>query len=293
MVDTQLTSFDDTPIQDRHGDSHTRDCYLPVHPAYHPDTNVVLTLKGGKPLRKLSYINIRDVHELPFSILSLYWGDDDLRLDRRSYKATLTAIWRHTLAKESHRKLVCHGFKPPSVRVYQSAGGRSLVQSHVPASHQIAQPLRLTMNQATYGTTPSGSTVMANSRLQPEAIYITRSEARLGRQSKAYSQLLPISEDSVARLRIPRSSPRYSQDGTWSWWRYIMSLRQPGIWALKLICIVLWLSIFIYIISLILHLLYLGICAITAGWDWLVNIVTTIVETISRWLDSIRHVLDA
>ncbi len=73
----QVTSFNKTNIHDRFPGARGRDRrrrlgYLPIYPATHPDTTLQLRLDRCPPLRLKSYVNIRNKHTVPLTILRAY-----------------------------------------------------------------------------------------------------------------------------------------------------------------------------------------------------------------------------
>ncbi|CZR44849.1 uncharacterized protein FPRO_14601 [Fusarium proliferatum ET1] len=92
-----VTSFDDTPIENRHPDPARRQSYLPIRPARHPDTRCDLIAAHGKMMKKRSYVNIKDVHEIPFVALRSCWRDNDLHLETISYQILTSELWKQNL----------------------------------------------------------------------------------------------------------------------------------------------------------------------------------------------------
>ncbi|KAG7429229.1 hypothetical protein Forpi1262_v009392 [Fusarium oxysporum f. sp. raphani] len=112
-----VTSFDNTPIENRHHDPVRRQSYLPIHPASHPDTSCVLIAAHGKTMKKQSYVNTKNIHEIPFIALRSCWRDGDLHLERESVRLLASELWKQNVAELSVR-LKGHGIFE---RVAQSA----------------------------------------------------------------------------------------------------------------------------------------------------------------------------
>ncbi|KAF5707420.1 hypothetical protein FMUND_11091 [Fusarium mundagurra] len=125
-----VTSFDGTPIENRHPDPARRQSYLPIRPARHPDTRCDLIAAHGKTMKKNSYVNVKDIHEIPFVALRSCWRDNDLHLETTSYQILTSELWKQNL-EELAVRLRGHGIFE---RVAQSA--YSEVPVPVRVSHQ-------------------------------------------------------------------------------------------------------------------------------------------------------------
>jgi hypothetical protein len=112
-----VTSFDNTPIERRHHDPVRRQSYLPIHPASHPDTSRILIAAHGKTMKKQSYVNTKNVHEIPYTALRSCWRDGDLHLEKESVRLLASELWKQNVAELSIR-LQGHGIFE---RVAQSA----------------------------------------------------------------------------------------------------------------------------------------------------------------------------
>ncbi|CVK96032.1 uncharacterized protein FMAN_13949 [Fusarium mangiferae] len=130
VVTACVTSFDDTPIENRHPDPIRRQSYLPIRPARHPDTRSDLIAAHGKTMKKRSYVNIRDVHEIPFVALRSCWRDNDLHLETSSYQMLTSELWKQNLGGLAAR-LKGHGIFE---RVAQST------YSELPVPVRISHP---------------------------------------------------------------------------------------------------------------------------------------------------------
>jgi hypothetical protein len=94
-----LTSFDSTPIQNRYRDPIRRRSYLPILPASHPDTSSVLIVAHGKVMKKQSYINFKELYEIPFTVLRPCWRDSDLHLEKASYQILTAELWKRNVGE--------------------------------------------------------------------------------------------------------------------------------------------------------------------------------------------------
>ncbi|VUC36376.1 unnamed protein product [Clonostachys rosea] len=108
VLSQHVTSFDSTPIDKRHRDAARRQPYLPIRPACHPDNGCSLVIAHGKTMRKLSYVNTKKVHEVPFEILRLCWQDADFHLESESYRILTAVLWKQNVAELTIR-LKGHG----------------------------------------------------------------------------------------------------------------------------------------------------------------------------------------
>ncbi|KAF5602510.1 hypothetical protein FPCIR_1851 [Fusarium pseudocircinatum] len=125
-----VTSFDGTPIQNRHPDPARRQSYLPIRPARHPDTRCDLIAAHGKAMKKNSYVNIKDIHEIPFIALRPCWRDNDLHLETTSYQILTSELWKQNLGELAVR-LKDHG-------IFEQVGQSAYSEVPVPVrvSHQ-------------------------------------------------------------------------------------------------------------------------------------------------------------
>ncbi|RBR19403.1 hypothetical protein FVER53590_29378 [Fusarium verticillioides] len=125
-----VTSFDGTPIENRHPDPIRRQSYLPIRPARHPDTRCDLIAAHGKTMKKNSYVNIKDIHEIPFVALRSCWRDNDLHLETTSYQILTSELWKRNLGDLVIR-LDGHG-------IFERSGQSASSEVPVPvrASHQ-------------------------------------------------------------------------------------------------------------------------------------------------------------
>jgi hypothetical protein len=112
-----VTSFDNTPIERRHHDPVRRQSYLPIHPATHPDTSRILIAAHGKTMKKQSYVNTKNIHEIPYIALRPCWRDGDLHLEKESVRLLVSELWKQSVSELSIR-LKGHGIFE---RVAQSA----------------------------------------------------------------------------------------------------------------------------------------------------------------------------
>jgi hypothetical protein len=128
----QVTSFDDTPIENRHPDPVRRQSYLPIRPARHPDTPCDLIAAHGKTMKKKSYVNIKDIHEIPFVALRSCWRDNDLHFETMSYQILASELWKRNLGELAVR-LKGHGIFE---RVAHSAYGEVPVPVSVSHTNQ-------------------------------------------------------------------------------------------------------------------------------------------------------------
>lgn len=255
-------------IQNRHSNLQVRRRYLPIHPADHPDTSDILTIAHGKLMKKPSYVNTKDVHQLPLSILRKYGGDDDFHLERESYQTLVRAIWKQTLAEHTVRLLSSHGMEPPSIRQYQSAGGWMPVpptestsgQDDIPRSLvSIAPPVSMS-----YGTLPSSMAAATPRR-------------------PAYNQYryVPPTRPDLFAYSMHHRPTRHTYDNA------------HGGGPKRLT----WL---VYAIKITSFLLFLGACwysvreGIAVGravWEWLQTLPSTIGGACTRWLKGIMDSL--
>jgi hypothetical protein len=140
-----LTSFDSTPIQNRYRDPIRRRSYLPILPASHPDTSSVLIVAHGKVMKKQSYINFKELYEIPFTVLRPCWRDSDLHLEKASYQILTAELWKRNVG-ELGVTLSGHGIlEQTSQPVYG--------QVPVPTS---SYPLPNYYQHPVYGTTSTG-----------------------------------------------------------------------------------------------------------------------------------------
>ncbi|OBS15186.1 hypothetical protein FPOA_13928 [Fusarium poae] len=94
-----LTSFNSTSIENHYRDPSGRISYLPIRPAAHPDTTRVLILAHGKFMKKESYVNIKEIYEIPFGVLRPCWRDSHLHLDRASYQILTAELWKNNIGE--------------------------------------------------------------------------------------------------------------------------------------------------------------------------------------------------
>lgn len=59
-------------------------------------------------MKKQSYVNTKDIHEIPLSILQPFWHDSDLHLKKESYQKLVIALFQQNVAKLAI-KLEDHG----------------------------------------------------------------------------------------------------------------------------------------------------------------------------------------
>ncbi|KAH7153863.1 hypothetical protein DER46DRAFT_389504 [Fusarium sp. MPI-SDFR-AT-0072] len=150
-----VTSFDGTPIENRHPDPVRRQSYLPIRPARHPDTRCDLIAAHGKTMKKQSYVNIKDIHEIPFEALRSCWRDNDLHLETMSYQILTSELWKQNLGELASR-LKGHGIFE---RVAQSA--YSEVPISVPIRH-TDQGFTQSLGRGTSFTRTSSSPLSAS-----------------------------------------------------------------------------------------------------------------------------------
>lgn len=151
-------------------------------------------------LRKLSYVNVKDVHQLPLFILSEYWGAKDLCLERESYRTMVQAVWQDNVAVLSSHSI---GARP--ARVHQSASGRHPVLSKSNRTDQVAIPQAVLSNgpllvsgygvrsmtgSQQYGTFLSSTMAAAASR-EPTYAYVAASNTRPVPASARYHAIIP------------------------------------------------------------------------------------------------------
>ncbi|RFN41757.1 glycosyl hydrolase [Fusarium flagelliforme] len=123
-----VRSFDNTPIERRHHDPVRRQSYLPIHPATHPDTRRILIAAHGKTMKKQSYVNTKNIYEIPFIALRPCWRDGDLHLEKESVRLLASELWKQNVAELSIR-LEGHGIFE---RVAQSAYNELPVPAFAP-----------------------------------------------------------------------------------------------------------------------------------------------------------------
>jgi hypothetical protein len=158
------TRFDDTPIESRHPVPARRRMYLPIQPAIHPDTKLALIIAHGKAMKKRSYVNTKDVYELPFAILRQCWHDSDLHLDEKSYKTLVTRLWKQNVAERVTR-LKGHG-------IFERASRSAHIETPVRISEHCANRPRYSASyiresdspstSALYGTFAAGSATLTH-----------------------------------------------------------------------------------------------------------------------------------
>lgn len=159
-----MTSFDGTPIENRHPDPIRRQSYLPIRPARHPDTRCDLIAAHGKTMKKNSYVNIKDIHEIPFVALRSCWRDNDLHLETTSYQVLASELWKRNLGDLAVRLKghgifervahSAHGGVPVAVSVSHTNQGLSQGRGRATSSATISSsPL-----SASYGTFTQSST---------------------------------------------------------------------------------------------------------------------------------------
>ena len=261
-----MTSFSGTPIQDRHRNSQSRRGYLPVYPADHPDTNDVLTIAHEKTLKKPSYINTKNVHELPFSILNKYWGDEDLHLDGESYGTLVRTIWKQTLTRHTAGLLSNHGVERTPVRHDQSADGIPAIES--------------TVNQ---------ENISASVRTPSRVSSVPRSLP----VSSAYGTFLGSSESA-----LPRFISSHGADGDGPGRRtWLERLRRTIAWkdvkkyAFATVLIISLLAGGWYAARLIRSVVRTGIAIGRDVYSWVTDIPSTIGGAITRWVEALKNSL--
>ncbi|KAF5672099.1 hypothetical protein FCIRC_8517 [Fusarium circinatum] len=202
-----VTSFDGTPIENRHPDPIRRQSYLPIRPAIHPDTRCDLITAHGKMMKKNSYVNIKDIHEIPFAALRSCWRDNDLHLETSSYQVLTSELWKRNLGELAVR-LRGHGiFEQAAQSAY------SEVPVHVRVSHQglgrgtsFAKTSRPPLS-ATYGTFTQ-STAASNTRSYASVLSTANVPRVYNYPSSIYQsqQSVPVTQGSIpsqqSRFRI-------------------------------------------------------------------------------------------
>ncbi|KAF5964972.1 hypothetical protein FBULB1_12479 [Fusarium bulbicola] len=164
-----VTSFDGTPIENRHPDPIRRQSYLPIRPATHPDTRCDLVTAHGKMMKKNSYVNIKNIHEIPFVALRSCWRDNDLHLETISYQVLTSGLWKRNLGELAIR-LKGHGIFE---RVAQST------YSEIPV------PVRVSHKGLTRGTS------FARTSSPPlSATYGTFTESATASNTRSYASVL-------------------------------------------------------------------------------------------------------
>ncbi|KAH6964881.1 hypothetical protein EDB82DRAFT_511172 [Fusarium venenatum] len=218
-----LTSFDSTPIQSRHRDPSRRNFYLPIHPATHPDTSCVLTVAHGKFMKKQSYVNFKEMHEIPFTVLRPCWRDNDLHLDRVSYKMLVVEFWKNNVG-ELTVELRGHGIlehtaQPTYVHVPIPTSNRYLYQGqsqqpgYQTSSTRIFNP-PISESYGTFARTSTDTIQPQNST--PYPIAPTATAARNAARVHNY----PIAAHQVRQSRLARPShimPQQTQVPTYQW----------------------------------------------------------------------------
>ncbi|CAH0023665.1 unnamed protein product [Clonostachys rhizophaga] len=58
-----------------------------------------LAIAHGKTMKKQSYVNIQNIHEVPFDILRECWHDDDFYLESKSYGTLIKVLWKQNVAE--------------------------------------------------------------------------------------------------------------------------------------------------------------------------------------------------
>ena len=261
-----MTSFGGTPIQDRYKEPRLRRFYLPVYPADHPDTNDVLTIAHGKRLKKPSYVNTKNVHELPLSILHKFRGDEDLRLEGESYRTLVRKIWKQTLTKHTAGLLSNHGVEPTPVPHYQSADGIPAIES--------------TVNQ---------ENISASVRTPSRVSSVPRSLPI----SSAYGTFLGSSESA-----LPRFVSSHGADGdgpgrrTWlERLRRIIARKDVKKYAIATVVITSLLAGGWYAARLIRSVVQTGIAIGRDVYTWVTNIPSTLGGAITRWVEALKNSL--
>lgn len=59
-------------------------------------------------MKKESYVNTKTIHEIPFEVLRNCWRDNDLHLEKESYRILASGLWNQNVA-ELARRLKGHG----------------------------------------------------------------------------------------------------------------------------------------------------------------------------------------
>lgn len=59
-------------------------------------------------MKKQSYVNTKVIHEIPFKVLRNCWRDNDLHLEKESYRILASTLWKQNVAELAMR-LKGHG----------------------------------------------------------------------------------------------------------------------------------------------------------------------------------------
>jgi hypothetical protein len=120
-------------------------------------------------MKKRSYVNTKDVYELPFTILRQCWHDSDLHLDEKSYKTLVTRLWKQNVA-DRVTKLKGHG-------LFERASRSAHIENPLRISEHCANRPRYSASctresdspstSALYGTFPAGSATLTH----PHALF--------------------------------------------------------------------------------------------------------------------------
>lgn len=209
-----LTSFDSTPIQNRHRNPSRRNSYLPIHPATHPDTGCALTIAHGKVMKKQSYVNFKEMHEIPFTVLRPCWRDYDLHLDRVSYKMLAVELWKNNVGELSIQ-LRGHGIsehtaQPTYAQALASASNRIPCQGCIQQPGHGTSPTWISESYGTFGRTSTDA-------IQPQysSTYLIAPTTTAARNA-ARVHNYPVSAHQVRQSRVARPShitPQQTQFG--------------------------------------------------------------------------------
>ncbi|CAH0053841.1 unnamed protein product [Clonostachys solani] len=63
-------------------------------------------------MKKQSYVNTKNIHEIPFAILRTCWQDGDFHLESESYRTLTSVLWKQNVAELTTR-LRGHGIFEP------------------------------------------------------------------------------------------------------------------------------------------------------------------------------------
>uniref|UniRef100_A0A8H7TT21 Uncharacterized protein n=1 Tax=Bionectria ochroleuca TaxID=29856 RepID=A0A8H7TT21_BIOOC len=175
-----VTSFDNTPIEKRHHHPDRRLSYLPIRPASHPDHSCTLAIAHRKTMKKPSYVNIKNIHEIPFKILRECWQDDDFHLESKSYGTLIKVLWKQNVA-ELDIRLRGHGIFE---RVHQS----TRVETPRSTLNLSAEERRLVRLQSTHVEIPrSTHNLSAEDRRLIRPHDLRCSGGRIGASSRTHS----------------------------------------------------------------------------------------------------------
>lgn len=163
-------------------------------------------------MKKRSYVNIKDVHEIPFVALRSCWRDNDLHLETMSYQILTSELWKQNLGGLATR-LKGHGIFE---RVAQSTYSELPVPvRNAHTGQRLTQDLGRGTNFARISSSPLsasyGTFIQSSAASVPQSYATVSTTANAARDYHYPSMVHPLRPSVLARHDDAPSQQMYSR----------------------------------------------------------------------------------